>query len=91
MEESDARKLVAFFVVVYNLAGAFVIYTTLVGWTLKTAGELMITVFTLPVTFISLIYLNSHPEPWFPVIIIQLAMLGLFLYLFDLCVRFFQR
>lgn len=91
MEETDARKLVAFSVIVYNLVGAFVISYNIAGLMLVSAGEFLMAIASMPVTFISLIYLGNFPDFWYPVILVQVLMLGINLYLADATVRYFQR
>ena len=91
MDEAEARKLVAFTVIVYNLAGAFVIYCHLSNIVLKSVRELFMTLGTMPVTFLSLIYPGKYPDFWYPVVLIQIAMLCISLYLMDATVRYFQR
>lgn len=92
MEEKDARKLVAFSVVVYNLAGAFALYFSYNHFVLQDAMSVFfIAIFTLPITFIGNFYLSAYPDFWYPVILIQILILGITLYLADAMVRYFQR
>jgi len=92
MEEKEIRKLVAFSVITYNLAGAFALYCSFNHLALHDAASVfMIAIFTLPITFASNFYLGTYADFWYPVILIQILVLCLNLYLADATVRYFQR
>ncbi|MDL2215158.1 hypothetical protein LJC00_03115 [Dysgonomonas sp. OttesenSCG-928-M03] len=87
----EARILTAFSVVVYNIAGIIALYFRFNDIALHGEWAGFTEIVTYPVTFFSYIYLLIHTEPFYPVFIIQIAMLGITLLVADAIVRYAQK
>ncbi len=87
----EARILTAFSVIVYNIAGIITLYFRLNNIALHGEWARFTEIITFPITFFSYIYLSARTEPFYPVFIIQLVMLGITLFVADAIVRYAQK